>query len=97
MNEEQPTTADLVYHTWQLALDAGSVIWMRSWLMLGGGDRAAREGHRMVDEKVAAALTLWPALVEDGLPASPEALGMRALAHYSRPVRANRRRLSGQG
>lgn len=87
-------TAELANRTWALALEAGTVIWLRSWLMLSGGAPALKEGRLMVDEKVATALTLWPALLSGGMAQSPDALGKRALVHYARPVRANRRRLT---
>ena len=96
MTDPKPNATELAWRTWQLAAEAGTVIWLRSWVLLLGGSKALREGQLIVDEKVVAALTLWPALIGGGLPASPEALGARALAHYARPVRANRRRLSGR-
>lgn len=96
MPSSRPTPVQLAAQTWLLAWEAGSVIWMRSWVLLAGGPQAAHEGQRMIDEKVAAALTLWPALFSGGVPASPELLHAKALAHYAKPVRDNRRRLSGR-
>jgi len=94
MPSSSPSPADLVFDAWLLGCEASAVLWLRSWRLGGGGALAEREGRRMVGEKVEAALTFWPALFWAGPFASPEAFGAKALAHYARPVRANRRRLS---
>lgn len=97
MSAPDPTPAELACQTWLLACEAGMVMWMRSLVLMGGGARAEREGQRMVSEKVTAGMTLLPAMLGNGLPASPEALGARAVEHYARPVRANRKRLMRKG
>lgn len=79
---------------WQLGWDMSQVVWLRSLRMMAGGPIAEREGRRMIGEKVEAALTFWPALWWQGAFLSPEAFGAKAIQHYARPVRANRRRLS---
>lgn len=84
----------LAYESWSLSVEASCVIWLRTLRMMGGGAIASREAERMVAEKVAAGMTLWPALAEGGPGQSAEELGARALRHYRKPVRANRRRLS---
>ncbi|ANU07267.1 hypothetical protein A6F65_00957 [Paraurantiacibacter namhicola] len=86
----------LWFDSMSLAMEASSVIWLRSWRMMAGGALAEREGQRMVDEKLAAAATFWPAMMM-AAPFSPAAFGTQALAHYAKPVRANRRRLSRSG
>ena len=48
----------------------------------------------MVSEKMTAAMTLMPAIMAGGANQSAEEATGRALAHYAKPVRANRRRLS---
>ena len=70
------------------------VIWLRSMRMMAGGKLADREAERMVSEKVTAAMTLWPALMAGGIEQLAEEATGRALEHYGKPVRANRKRLS---
>ncbi len=96
MPSPRPTddAADLALAAWQLWFDATQVVWMRSLRMMSGGALARREARWMVSEKIAANATLLPALMAGGLDASPESTARRALAHYGRPVAANRRRLS---
>ena len=79
---------------WMLMGEASLVIWLRSMRLMMGGPLAQREAERMVAEKLAANLSLIPAVLAGGLTQTPEAAATRALAHYERPVRANRRRLS---
>jgi len=62
--------------------------------MMTGGKLAEREAQRMVSEKISAAFGLGPAIMAGGLGQSAEDATGRAIAHYRRPVRANRRRLS---
>lgn len=87
---------DLTLSSWMLMGEASMVVWLRSMRMMTGGPLAEREQMLMVSEKVEAALTFWPAMIWGAPIASPEAFGARALAHYARPVRANRRRLARQ-
>lgn len=88
------TWPELAYEGWLLGAEMNMVIWQRSVRMMLGGKRAEREAMRMVSEKVTTAMTLMPALMAGGLSQSPEETATRTLAHYSRPVRANRKRLS---
>ena len=109
MPRSQATTAktwpELAFDSWLLMGEASMVVWLRSMRLMMGGPLAAREAERMVSEKIAASLTLMPALmpvlmpilVSGGAARSGEALGAATLAHYARPVRANRRRLSRGG
>ena len=90
----EPSWTDLAFDSWLLAYDASAVMWLRSMRLAAGGKLAEREARRMVEEKVSAGLALGPALASEGLGASPQKLGARTLAHYGKPVRANRRRLS---
>jgi hypothetical protein len=80
--------------TWLLGAEAGTVIWLRSARIMLGGEAASREIDRMIGEKVAANLSLMPKLMGA---ATPRALASRTLAHYRKPVSANRRRLSKTG
>ena len=93
----KPTTKtwpELAFESWMLGAEMGMVIWLRSIRMMAGGKLAEREARLMVSEKVSAAMTLMPALMAGGIEQSAEEATGRALAHYGKPVRANRRRLS---
>ena len=89
--------SELAFDSWMLASEAAVVIWMRSLRLMMGGPRAQREAERMVAEKLVANLDLIPAILRDGPPSSPEEIGARAVAHYRKPVTANRRRLARGG
>jgi|KBSMisStaDraftv2_1062788.scaffolds.fasta_scaffold739804_2 hypothetical protein len=77
----------------RLWADAGMVVALRSWRMMGGGPAAAREIERMLSEKVAAGFELAGALAAAGV-TSPEAATRKALGVYGKRVRGNRKRLS---
>ncbi|NCP20149.1 MAG: hypothetical protein GW855_13435 [Erythrobacter sp.] len=95
MTKSTPKTwPELAVESWMLGAEMSMVIWLRSMRMMAGGKLAEREAERMVSEKFTAAMTLWPALMAGGLDQSAEETTSRALAHYGKPVRANRRRLS---
>ncbi|RPF72200.1 hypothetical protein [Aurantiacibacter spongiae] len=82
---------------WRLWAAAGTVVWLRSMRLAQGGRLAEREAHRMVSEKVEANATLGLALLPGMIAmAGPAELVSQAMAHYARPVEANRRRL-GKG
>ena len=85
---------ELAIEGWMLGAEMSAVIWLRSLRMMTGGRLATREAERMVGEKVTAAMTLVPAILAGGLGQSAEEATGRAIAHYSKPVRANRKRLS---
>lgn len=78
---------------WALAAESNMVIAMRMGSMALGGPAAAREAERMVSEKVAANMALGMNLMTGKLGSSPEAIMSGSIAHYSRCVRSNRRRL----
>ena len=85
---------ELAIEGWVLGAEMSAVIWLRSLRMMTGGRLATREAERMVGEKVTAALGLVPAIMAGGLGQSAEEATSRAMAHYRKPVRANRKRLS---
>lgn len=85
---------EIATDSWTLGMQASSVIAMRSMRLMLGGASGEHEAKTMVEEKVNAALGFWPAMMRGGFNQSPEAMTTRALAHYSKPVRANQRRLS---
>ena len=95
MTKPAPKTwPELAVESWMLGAEMSMVIWLRSMRMMAGGKLAEREAQRMVSEKLAAAMTLWPAMMAGGMDQSAEEATGRALAHYGKSVRANRKRLS---
>ncbi len=93
-NRKTKTGAELALESWQLSMEAGSVMWLRGMRIMSGGKLAERETERMIREKMVANMMLWPALMTGGFSQTAEQLGERTLAHYRKPVRANKRRLS---
>ncbi|KLI63055.1 hypothetical protein AAV99_13070 [Aurantiacibacter marinus] len=85
---------ELMLDSWMLAGEASYVMWLRGIRLMAGGKLAEQEAGRMVSEKMLASMTLIPAVMAGGIGQSVESAGSRALAHYRKPVRANRRRLS---
>jgi hypothetical protein len=79
---------------WALAAESNIVIAQRMSAMAFGGPAAAKEAERMVSEKVAANMALGLNLMNGKLGASPESIMSGSIAHYSRRVRSNRRRLA---
>ena len=80
---------------WMLGMESAMVIGMRTLKLAAGGAAGDRESRRMIEEKLAAAAQLPVVLAASGA-ATPEALTRSAVRHYSKKVRANRKRLSGQ-
>lgn len=80
---------------WMLGMESAMVIGMRTLKLAAGGAAADAESRQMVAEKLAAAAELPQVLARSGT-ISPEALASTAVRHYSRKVRANRKRLAGQ-
>ena len=88
------TWPELAIEGWVLGAEMSAVIWLRTLRMMTGGRLATREAERAVSEKITAAMTLVPTIMAGGVNQSAEDATGRAIAHYRRPVRANRRRLS---
>ena len=78
---------------WALAVDSNMVIAMRLGSMAFGGPAAAKEAERMVAEKVSANMALGLDLMTGKFGMRPEAIMSGSIAHYSKAVVANRRRL----
>ena len=78
---------------WALAAESNIVIAQRMGAMAFGGPAAAKEAERMVSEKVSANMALGFDLMTGKFGASPEAILGGSIAHYSKAVVANRRRL----
>lgn len=75
-----------------LCADAGMVMALRSWRMMGGGAAAGRELERMFSEKAEAGIELVGELA-GGRVRSPEAAARAAIGIYGKRVRGNRKRL----
>lgn len=79
---------------WALAAESNMVIAQRMAALTFGGPAALKEAERMVSEKVAANMTLGFDLMAGKLGSSPEQIVSGSIAHYSKSVRANNRRLA---
>ena len=79
---------------WALAAESNMVIAQRMGAMAFGGPAAAKEAERMVSEKVAANMALGIDLATGKFGISPEKIMSGSIAHYSRRVTANRKRLA---
>ena len=89
-----PNWFDISMDAWALAAESNMVIAMRVGSIALGGPTAAREAERMVSEKVAANIALGCDLMTGKLGSSPEAIMSGSIAHYSKSVVANRKRLA---
>lgn len=79
---------------WMLGMESAMVIGLRAIKLAAGGSAATTESERMIAEKIAAAAELPLALANYG-DISPVALTRLTLRHYTKKVRANRKRLAG--
>ena len=84
----------LSFDTWLLGIDAAMVIFLRLTRLAALDAAALTEARLMVDEKVAAALELQQRALAGSLGKDAQTALRRTLAHYSRAVTANRKRLS---
>jgi hypothetical protein len=91
---KSPNWFDISMDAWALAAESNMVIAMRMGSIALGGPTAAREAERMVSEKVAANIALGCDLMTGKLGSSPEAIMSGSIAHYSKSVVANRKRLA---
>ncbi len=86
------------FHTasaaWSLAMEASSVIALRTMKAAAGGRAAELEAGRMISEKIEAAVDLQTMVLTGRLGHSPISAANKTLALYRRKVRANRRRLT---
>lgn len=78
---------------WTLGVEASTVIGLRTARLAQGGAAAQQEAQRMVSEKIGAAVELQMAMMTGALGGSPASTSRKVARHYSRKVRANRRRL----
>lgn len=80
--------------TWALAMEASTVIGLRTLKIAAGGGAGAAEADLMVREKIDAAAELQMLALTGGLGVTVPIVASKTLAHYRRKVRANRRRLA---
>ena len=92
---KNPNWFDISMDAWALAAEANMVIAARLGSLALGGPNAAREAERMVSEKVAANMALGVDLMTGKHGLSPESVMSGSIAHYSKSVTANRKRLLG--
>lgn len=85
---------DLTFRAFQLGAEAQTVMALRMMKLAAGGSAAAAESQLMVTEKLEAAATAQAHLAVGLMTGSGAQGARRAVAHYRRKVRANRRRLS---
>jgi hypothetical protein len=78
---------------WALAAESNMVIAQRMSAMAFGGPAAAKEAERMVSEKVAANMALGFDIASGKHGLSPASVMSGSIAHYSKAVRSNRKRL----
>ena len=61
------TWPELAIEGWVLGAEMSAVIWLRTLRMMTGGRLATREAERMVSEKIAAAMSVGPAIMAGGV------------------------------
>jgi hypothetical protein len=91
--KQKPNWFGIGMDAWALAAEANIVIAQRMGAMAFGGPAAAKEAERMVSEKVAANMALGIDIATGKHGLSPESITSGSIAHYSKSVTANRRRL----
>ncbi len=89
---------NLSLNAFRLGAEANSVIALRLMKLAGGGPGAAAEAQLMVSEKIQAAWEVQARMATGVLTGAAAHVGpSKAVAHYRRKVRANRRRLLKRG
>jgi hypothetical protein len=94
-NFKSPNWFEIGMDAWALAAESNIVITQRMAAMTFGGPLAVKEAERMVSEKLAANIALGFDIASGKHGMSPESVLSGSIAHYSRKVVANRKRLAG--
>jgi hypothetical protein len=81
---------------WALGFEASSVIGLRVMKIAAGGPAAEAETRLMFREKFQAGLAIQGKVLSGALGKTAHTATSRALAHYRRKVRSNRRRLTAR-
>lgn len=84
----------VAFDSWMLAGEAAWVISLRCAKIAAGGAGADHEAVTMVTEKLRAQAELATALATGSFGSEPSEVASRTIAHYSKRVRANRKRLT---
>jgi hypothetical protein len=84
----------LYSEAWFLAYETSIVVFLRMNKLALGGKAAETEARRMVEEKVAATVSLQLRAITGGLGQTVDEVSGKTLSHYRKKVRANRRRLT---
>jgi hypothetical protein len=84
----------LATDAWLLGFEAAGVVGLRAVALAAGDATARREAQRMIEEKATAAFELHALAWRGAFGLTPPLTPRKALAHYRRKVRANRRRLT---
>lgn len=84
----------LSFDMMHLSAEAGGVVALRMMKMAQGGTAAAAEAELMVSEKIRATVDVTTQIWTSALTGDAHLAPQRAVSHYRRKVRANRRRLS---
>ncbi len=79
---------------WLIAAEASVVLPLRVARIARGGDKSSHEVRLMIEEKVAAQITLAEALASRRFGKRKSDVACGVTAHYLGYVRANRRRLT---
>lgn len=89
-----PQAFALGWQAWLLGCEVAQVVWLRSCVIALGGAAGELEARRMVEEKLAANYGYGMLLATGRGGSTPTSAARKAMGHYGRRVRANRRRLS---
>ena len=82
------------FDAWSLGLEASSVVGLRALKISAGGSEAEAEAKKMISEKVQAAWALQTIAMAGGLGMTAPQAAAKAISHYRRKLRVNRRRLA---
>jgi hypothetical protein len=84
----------LAFDSFSLGAEAQGVIALRMMKLAGGGAAAAAETQLMISEKLKSAADVQAQVLTSLMTGSGHLAPQRAITHYRRKVRANRRRLT---
>jgi hypothetical protein len=84
----------LAFDTFQLGIESQAVIALRLAKIAQGDGAAWTEANLMVAEKAQSLAELQTRMVMSAVAGTPPVTPRKAVAHYRKKVRANRRRLS---
>ena len=89
-----PPWLSLSLSAWQMSFEAQQVIALRMAKIALGGDAAVKETALMISEKTEATLAIQSEMALALMSGTGHLAPSRAVTHYRRKIRANRRRLT---